>query len=245
MRELYIQGKGKIDCDMILSALLGLGADPEEIRERLEKIFSLPVRLAYETQEKKENGLRIAVSLQEEIGQKRAEAYFKDIEEESRLKENVLKMTALIREAADMPEDQCFLSLTGSETSLVSLTALAIAMDQMGFSRCRVCELEEGFGIGKEKMIPSKEILGILGKSSLLINFSIGQGENFTPGSAAFLAVYGEPAGKTGGKGLQAGLWEFPGRERNREWSGQWSWRKKKTLRRKRRMIRFRFWRQT
>ena len=52
MRELYIQGKGKIDCDMILSALLGLGADPEEIRERLEKIFSLPVRLAYETQEK-------------------------------------------------------------------------------------------------------------------------------------------------------------------------------------------------
>lgn len=200
MRELYIQGKGKIDCDMILSALLGLGADPEEIRERLEKIFSLPVRLAYETQEKKENGLRIAVSLQEEIGQKRAEAYFKDIEEESRLKENVLKMTALIREAADMPEDQCFLSLTGSETSLVSLTALAIAMDQMGFSRCRVCELEEGFGIGKEKMIPSKEILGILGKSSLLINFSIGQGENFTPGSAAFLAVYGEPAGKTGGK---------------------------------------------
>ena len=22
-------------------------------------------------------------------------------------------------------------------------------------------------------------------------------------------------------KGLQAGLWEFPGRERNREWSGQ------------------------
>ena len=45
MRELYIQGKGKIDCDMILSALLGLGADPEEIRERLEKIFSLPVRL--------------------------------------------------------------------------------------------------------------------------------------------------------------------------------------------------------
>ena len=80
MRELYIQGKGKIDCDMILSALLGLGADPEEIRERLEKIFSLPVRLAYETQEKKEIGLRIAVSLQEEIGQKRAEAYFKDIE---------------------------------------------------------------------------------------------------------------------------------------------------------------------
>ena len=31
MRELYIQGKGKIDCGTILSALLGLGADPEKI----------------------------------------------------------------------------------------------------------------------------------------------------------------------------------------------------------------------
>ena len=36
MKELYIQGKGKIDCETILSALFGLGADPEKIRERLE-----------------------------------------------------------------------------------------------------------------------------------------------------------------------------------------------------------------
>ena len=129
MRELYIQGKGKIDCDMILSALLGLGADPEEIRERLEKIFSLPIRISI----KRKTASVLRFPFRKRSDRKRAEAYFKDIEEESRLKENVLKMTALIREAADMPEDQCFLSLTGSETSLVSLTALAIAMDQMGF----------------------------------------------------------------------------------------------------------------
>ena len=58
MRELYIQGKGKIDCETILSALLGLGADPEKIRERLEKLFSLPVGLKVEKPEK-ENMLLI------------------------------------------------------------------------------------------------------------------------------------------------------------------------------------------
>ena len=45
MRELYIQGKGKMDCERILGMLLGLGAEPEKIQENLEIRFSFPVKI--------------------------------------------------------------------------------------------------------------------------------------------------------------------------------------------------------
>ena len=200
MKELYIQGKGKIDCETILSALFGLGADPEKIRERLESLFSLPVRM--ETEKLSQNGsiTHMTAEHREKISLDQARAYFAGLEEGNAVKENVFKMTELIREAADMPEDKPLLPLAGGETSLVCLTALAGAMDLLGFSCCRVCELEEGFGIREGKMVPSEEIMAILGKSSLLVDFSSGNNENFTPGSAAFLTAYGKATGQTGGK---------------------------------------------
>lgn len=204
MRELYIQGKGKIDGERILLALLGLGADPEEIRRRLEKLFVLPVRLEPEKQPQKNGIGPFAVSCKKTVSLKQAEQYLENPEIENGVKEKILKMTALISRASDMPEDQPFLPLAVGETSLFSLAALAVSMELLGFSGCRVCRLEEGLGTGGEGMIPSREILEILGKTNLLINFSTGQGENLTPGSAAFLAVYGEPAGKTGGRRIAA-----------------------------------------
>ena len=215
MRELYIQGKGKIDCGTILSALLGLGADPEKIRERLEKLFSLPVGLKVEKNGKREYVAHITAQYSGEVSWEQAEAYFADRKEENRIKENVCKMTELIREAAQIPADKPFLPLSDRETSLVSLAALAIAMEQMDFFGCRVCELEEGFGTKEGKMVPSEEIMEILGKSSLLVDFSSGDNENFTPGSAAFLAAYGKAAGQTGGKRIAG--WALGVSEEGRE----------------------------
>lgn len=215
MRELYIQGKGKIDCETILSALLGLGADPEKIRERLEKLFSLPVGLKIEKAGKREYVAHITAQYSGEVSWEQAEAYFADRKEENRIKENVCKMMELIREAAQIPADKPFLPLSDRETSLVSLAALAIAMEQMDFFGCRVCELEEGFGTREGKMVPSEEIMEILGKSSLLVDFSSGDNENFTPGSAAFLAAYGKAAGQTGGKRIAG--WALGVSEEGRE----------------------------
>ena len=112
MRELYIQGKGKIDCETILSALLGLGADPEKIRERLEKLFSLPVGLKIEKTGKREYVAHITAQYSGEVSWEQAEAYFADRKEENRIKENVCKMTELIREAAQIPADKPFLPLS-------------------------------------------------------------------------------------------------------------------------------------
>lgn len=215
MRELYIQEKGKIDCETILSALLGLGADPEKISERLEKLFSLPVRLKAEKTGKRKYITHITAQYSGEISRDRAEAYFTDRGEEDRIKENVCKMTELIQEAAEIPRDKPFLPLSDRETSLVSLTALAAAMEQLDFSGCRVCELEEGFGTKEGKIVPSVEVMTILEKSSLFVDFSSGSGENFTPGSAAFLAVYGKAAGQTGGKKIAG--WALGVSEKGRE----------------------------
>ena len=63
-----------------------------------------------------------------------------------------------------MPEDKPLLALAGGETSLVCLTALAGAMDLLGFSCCRVCELEEGFGIREGKNGPFRRNYGNPGK---------------------------------------------------------------------------------
>lgn len=200
MRELYIQGKGKVDCEGILSALLGLGADPGRIEERLKDFFSLPVRLKVEKSGKNEYAAHITAESVEKISLGQADVYFKRLKEKSATADYIYNMTALIREAEDVPEDEPFLPLSGNSTSLVTLAALAEAMDLLGFSKCRVCELEEGFGIGNGKLIPSREVLTIFGKTGLLVNFFSSQGENFTTGSAAFFSVYGEPARNIQGK---------------------------------------------
>ena len=59
MKELYIQGKGKIDCEGILGALLGLGADPEKIQNKLESLFSFPIRIEKTKISRKEYRARI------------------------------------------------------------------------------------------------------------------------------------------------------------------------------------------
>lgn len=200
MRELYIQGKGKVDCEGILSALLGLGADPGRIEERLKDFFSLPVRIKAEKSGKNEYAAHITAESVEKISLGQADVYFKRLKEKSATADYIYNMTALIREAEDVPEDEPFLPLSGNSTSLVTLAALAEAMDLLGFSKCRVCELEEGFGIGNGKLIPSREVLTIFGKTGLLVNFFSSQGENFTTGSAAFFSVYGEPARNIQGK---------------------------------------------
>ena len=68
MKELYIQGKGKIDCEGILGALLGLGADPEKIQKKLESLFSFPIRIEKTKISRKEYRARIFTEDREKIG---------------------------------------------------------------------------------------------------------------------------------------------------------------------------------
>lgn len=203
MRGLYIQGKGKIDCERILGMLLGLGAEPEKIQKNLEIRFSFPVKVEVTNIAGKEYGARITTEAREKIGLDRAQKYFAGQKEKNRIDSKVSEMVELLCKAADVPVGISFLKLAGEETSLVSLTALAEAMELLGFSQCRVCELEEGLGVGEDGMVPSNEIIRILEKSSLPVNFSSQKKENLTPGSAAFLAVYGKPAGETGRKEIR------------------------------------------
>ena len=195
----------------------GPGSGPGKDPERLEKLFSLPVGLKVEKTGKREYVAHITAQYSGEVSWEQTEAYFADRKEENRIKENVCKMTELIWEAAQIPADKPFLPLSDRETSLVSLAALAIAMEQMDFFGCRVCELEEGFGTREGKMVPSEEIMEILGKSSLLVDFSSGDNENFTPGSAAFLAAYGKGC-RTDGRKKDCRL--GPGRFRRRKGKG-------------------------
>lgn len=203
MRELYIQGKGKMDCERILGMLLGLGAEPEKIQENLEIRFSFPVKIEVTKVSGKEYSARIITEAREKIGLDRAEKYFAGQREKKGIDSKVSEMAVMLWQASNMPAGTPFLKLAGEETSLVSLSALAEAMELLEFSQCRVWELEEGLGAGEGGLVPSNEIMRILEKSSLPVNFSCQKEENLTPGSAAFLAVYGKPAGETGRKEIR------------------------------------------
>ena len=48
MKELFLQGIGKIDCEKILGALCGLNIDLEKLQEQIEKIFSFNIQIEYE-----------------------------------------------------------------------------------------------------------------------------------------------------------------------------------------------------
>src|SRR5699024_8696709 len=143
MRELYIQGKGKMDCEGILGMLLGLGAEPEKIQENLEIRFSFPVKIEVTKVSGKEYSARIITEAREKIGLDRAEKYFAGQRGKKGIDSKVSEMAVMLWQASNMPAGTPFLKLAGEGTSLVSLSALAEAMELLGFSQCRVWELEE------------------------------------------------------------------------------------------------------
>lgn len=205
MKELFLQGIGKIDCEKILGALWGLNTNLGKLQEQLEKIFSFNVEIKYEKISGKEQKGYVSGERTEMISLERAVEYFSPWKKVSDFGEKAEKMAELLWDAEGVSSREPFLQLAGSETSLVSLAALAGSMEQLGFSTCRVSPLKEGMGIGKEGMIPSETILYILKNSRLSIDFLPEGEENLTPGSAAFLSAFGETAKEIGVKNILDG----------------------------------------
>lgn len=214
MRELYIQSRGKTDCQGILGAFLGLGADPEKIRQKLEVLFHFPVRIFSERCSEEGRRASVEGGKKERISIEQAKRYFEDMEKDSFVKVLVFKILELLRESVRAGKETPCISLSGEETCLVLLTALAFALDDLGFASFRVLELEETLGIWKEELIPSEEILRILEKGKISLRFSQGEEEKLTPGSAAFLAAAGKMAEETGKKRIVNWAWGAAGEGR-------------------------------
>ena len=205
MKELLLQGIGKIDCEKILGALWGLDTDLRKLQERLEKIFSFDIQIEYDRNSRKEHKGHISGKVTEKISLEQVSDYLSSWKEVSDFGKKTEKMAEMLWAAEGISVQEPFLQLAGSETSLVSLAALAATMELLGFSTCRVSPLKEGMGIGKEGMIPSETILYILKESRLSMDFLPGEEENLTPGSVAFLSVFGETAKEIGVKSILDG----------------------------------------
>ena len=205
MKELFLQGIGKIDCEKILGALWGLNIDLEKLQEQIEKIFSFNIQIEYEKNSRQVHKGHISGERTEKISLEQAAEYFSSWKKVSDFGRKAEKMAELLWAAEGVSAREPFLQLAGSETSLVSLAALAGSMEQLGFSTCQVSPLKEGMGAGDEGMIPSETILYILKNSRLSIDILPGGEENLTPGSAAFLSVFGETAKEIGVKNILDG----------------------------------------
>lgn len=205
MKELFLQGIGKIDCEKILGALWGLNIDLEKLQEQIEKIFSFNIQIEYEKNSRQVHKGHISGERTEKISLEQAAEYFSSWKKVSDFGRKAEKMAELLWAAEGVSAREPFLQLAGSETSLVSLAALAGSMEQLGFSTCQVSPLKEGMGAGDEGMIPSETILYILRNSRLSIDILPGGEENLTPGSAAFLSVFGETAKEIGVKNILDG----------------------------------------
>lgn len=202
MKELFLQGIGKIDCEKILGALWGLNIDLEKLQEQIEKIFSFNIQIEYEKNSRQVHKGHISGERTEKISLEQAAEYFFSWKKVSDFGRKAEKMAELLWAAEGVSAREPFLQLAGSETSLVSLAALAGSMEQLGFSTCQVSPLKEGMGAGDEGMIPSETILYILRNSRLSIDILPGGEENLTPGSAVFLSVFGESAKEIGVKSI-------------------------------------------
>ena len=202
MKELFLQGIGKIDCEKILGALWGLNIDLEKLQEQIEKIFSFNIQIEYEKNSRQVHKGHISGERTEKISLEQAAEYFSFWKKVSDFGRKAEKMAELLWAAEGVSAREPFLQLAGSETSLVSLAALAGSMEQLGFSTCQVSPLKEGMGAGDEGMIPSETILYILRNSRLSIDILPGGEENLTPGSAVFLSVFGESAKEIGVKSI-------------------------------------------
>ena len=198
-------GNRKIDCEKILGALWGLDTDLRKLQERLEKIFSFDIQIEYDRNSRKEHKGHISGKVTEKISLEQVSDYLSSWKEVSDFGKKTEKMAEMLWAAEGISVQEPFLQLAGSETSLVSLAALAATMELLGFSTCRVSPLKEGMGIGKEGMIPSETILYILKESRLSMDFLPGEEENLTPGSVAFLSVFGETAKEIGVKSILDG----------------------------------------
>ncbi len=205
MKELFLQGIGKIDCEKILGALWGLNIDLEKLQEQIEKIFSFNIQIEYEKNSRQVHKGHISGERTEKISLEQAAEYFSSWKKVSDFGRKAEKMAELLWAAEGVSAREPFLQLAGSETSLVSLAALAGSMEQLGFSTCQVSPLKEGMGAGDEGMIPSETTLYILRNSRLSIDILPGGEENLTPGSAAFLSVFGETAKEIGVKNILDG----------------------------------------
>ena len=202
MKELFLQGIGKIDCEKILGALWGLNIDLEKLQEQIEKIFSFNIQIEYEKNSRQVHKGHISGERTEKISLEQAAEYFSSWKKVSDFGRKAEKMAELLWAAEGVSAREPFLQLAGSETSLVSLAALAGSMEQLGFSTCQVSPLKEGMGAGDEGMIPSETILYILRNSRLSIDILPGGEENLTPGSVVFLSVFGESAKEIGVKSI-------------------------------------------
>lgn len=202
MKELFLQGIGKIDCEKILGALWGLNIDLEKLQEQIEKIFSFNIQIEYEKNSRQVHKGHISGERTEKISLEQAAEYFSSWKKVSDFGRKAEKMAELLWAAEGVSAREPFLQLAGSETSLVSLAALAGSMEQLGFSTCQVSPLKEGMGAGDEGMIPSETILYILKNSRLSIDILPGGEENLTPGSVVFLSVFGESAKEIGVKSI-------------------------------------------
>ena len=144
MKELFLQGIGKIDCEKILGALWGLNIDLEKLQEQIEKIFSFNIQIEYEKNSRQVHKGHISGERTEKISLEQAAEYFSSWKKVSDFGRKAEKMAELLWAAEGVSAREPFLQLAGSETSLVSLAALAGSMEQLGFSTCQVSPLKEG-----------------------------------------------------------------------------------------------------
>lgn len=83
MKELFLQGIGKIDCEKILGALWGLDTDLRKLQERLEKIFSFDIQIEYDRNSRKEHKGHISGKVTEKISLEQVSDYLSSWKEVS------------------------------------------------------------------------------------------------------------------------------------------------------------------
>ena len=109
MKELFLQGIGKIDCEKILGALWGLDTDLRKLQERLEKIFSFDIQIEYDRNSRKEHKGHISGKVTEKISLEQVSDYLSSWKEVSDFGKKTEKMAEMLWAAEGISVQEPFL----------------------------------------------------------------------------------------------------------------------------------------
>lgn len=198
MKSLYIDGQAGAAGDMILGALIDLGADPKAIEAVLRPI--VPSDFELQVSRVSVNGIaatRVAVAVAEDVNHRHLSQVL-SLLGKGDLSHNVrLRVERIFQRLADAeakihsstPEKVHFHEV-GANDAIIDIIGSVWALDQLGVDRVYSAPLVLGSGVGRSAHgaihYPAPAVLEILrGKPVTIVD---GLGETTTPTGAAILA---------------------------------------------------------
>jgi len=190
--------------DMIIGALLDLGADADAVKSVMESCAKVSVKIG-KANKKGINATSVAVETKEEGSRSYSEivAHIESLKIGDEIKKDILAIFKIIANAEakahNSPLGHLHFHELGQEDAIADVVGACAAIHNLGFNKCKIFCTPIAAGSGFVEMahgkfpVPAPATLEILKSSGLVWHEGSVKAEMLTPTGAAILAHFAEP----------------------------------------------------